>query len=238
MFPVRFIPRALPALIAALSPLTAYSQPRGDAPPPPQSQPGRGYPVKPTLLPERDEIAMARSAAPSEVSGRADIYVLRARGLEKVVTGSNGCACFVSRDLHEGSRYPICYDQEAVRTSMPREIMELTLRMAGRQEGEIRGLVDAAYKDGTLKAPTRPSLIYMLSPHQVLFSSPGAEGVRVGAWHPHLMIPMPYATAAQFGLQQPSKVDGLAIDNEGQVHAQLIVIAPNWADSGAVRKHP
>ncbi len=203
-----------------------------------QSQARPGYPVRPALLPEHEEIALARSAAPSEVSARGDIYVLRASGLEKVVSGSNGCACFVSRDLHDGSRYPICYDQEAVRTSMPREMMELRLRMEGRQEGEIKTLVAAAYANGTLVAPTKSSLIYMMSPHQVLFSSPGPEGVRVGAWHPHLMIPMPYATAAQFGLQRPSKVDGLSIDNAGQVNAQLIVIAPAWADSSLTRKHP
>lgn len=196
------------------------------------------YPVKPSLLPEAEEISLARSAAPAEVSGRADIYVLRATGLERVVSGTNGCACFVARDLHEGSRYPICYDQEAVRTSMPKEVMELKLRMSGRTENEIKELVADAYKSGARKTPTKPSLIYMMSPRQVLFSSPGPEGVRVGAWRAHLMIPMPFATTAQFGLLQKSKVDGISIDNEDQVSAQLIVVAPNWADSAGVRKHP
>ncbi len=219
-------------------PLLVVSLVIGSVPLYAQSPARRGYPIKPTLLPEREEIALARSAAPAEVADRADIYVLRAHGLEKVVNGTNGCACFVSRDLHEGSRYPICYDQEAVRTSMPREMMEISLRMAGHDEGEIKRLVAAAYENGTLIAPSKPSLIYMMSPRQVLFSSPGPEGVRVGAWHPHVMIPMPYATARQFGLQHPSKVDGIAIDNEGQVNAQLIVIAPTWADSAVVRRHP
>lgn len=216
----------LVSLFLAAVPLRAQTPARG------------GYPVIPRVLPEQEEIALARSAAPQEISGRADIYVLRATGLEKVVRGTNGCACLVSRDLHEGSRYPICYDQEAARTSMPRELMEVKLRMAGRSEAEITTLVAAAYADGTLSTPAKPSLIYMMSPHQVLFSSPGPEGVRVGAWHPHLMIPMPYVTAAQFGLQQPSKVEGISIDNAGRVNAQLIVIAPGWADSAAAPKHP
>src|SRR5262245_40757226 len=69
-----------------------------------------GYPVRPKPLPDEEEIALARSAAPPEISDRADVYVLRAEGAVKLRTGTNGAACIVTRDLHEGSLYPICFD--------------------------------------------------------------------------------------------------------------------------------
>ena len=62
------------------------------------------------------------TAAPAEVSANADVYVLRGTKFEKAKTGTNGCACLVGRDLHEGSRYPICFDQEGARTTLFREM--------------------------------------------------------------------------------------------------------------------
>src|SRR5262245_26365455 len=82
------------------------------------------YPSPPRPLPEAEEIALAISAAPDEISGRADIYVLRGTEFVKARAGTNGCACMVGRDLHEGSRYPICFDQEGAKTMLKREIME------------------------------------------------------------------------------------------------------------------
>jgi len=195
------------------------------------------YPVKPTPLPEAEEMALARSAAPAEVAASADVYVLRADGPVKVHSGTNGAACLVSRDLHEGSLYPICYDAEGARTSMQRELMELTLRAQGKREDEVARSVADAFARGELRTPTRPSVAYMMSPRQILFSSAKAEGRRVGAWHPHLMIAMPNAKGSDFGLASPSKVDVMSFDNEGTPSAQLVVKLPAWSDGKPVG-HP
>ena len=198
-----------------------------------------GYPVPPRPLGEAEEIALAMTAAPAEVSSKADVYVLRGTDYVKVKSGTNGCACMVGRDLHEGSRYPICFDGEASKTTMMREIREGALRAKGTPEAEVQRLIDAAYKSGELRMPSRPAMAYMMSPNQVLFSSPNADGVRVGSWAPHLMLMMPDVAPSQLGLAEPSAVDVIQIHREGNHHAELIVKVPSWSDGKpVVRNNP
>ena len=189
------------------------------------------YPVRPAPLPEAEEIRLAESAAPREVSAKAGVYVLRAEGPVKVRESANGVMCMVARDLHEGSRYPICYDAEGSRTLMQQELLELRLRAAGKTEAEVKAAVAAAWADGTLRKPERTSVAYMMSAHQVLFSSPDSSGQRVGAWHPHVMISAPGGRAEDFGLAGASPVPSLSMDREGMPGAQLVVVVPAWADS-------
>ena len=98
----------------------------------------------------------------------------------------------------------------------------------------MKRLVEAAYKSGELRRPTKPAMAYMMSPQQVLFSSPLAEGRRVGAWSPHLMLLMPGVAPEQLGLSDSSKVDVIQIHREGSHHAELIVKVPAWSDGKAV----
>ncbi|HEV8597827.1 MAG TPA: DUF4440 domain-containing protein [Gemmatimonadales bacterium] len=197
-----------------------------------------GYPTRPRPLPEAEEIAFAMSAAPREISANATIYVLRESGPAKARDGSNGCTCMVSRDLHAGSLYPICYDREASASVFHQELLELRLRFEGKTEEEVKRAVAAAYAAGTLRPPARPALSYMMSPRQVLFSSPLAEGRRVGPWHPHLMLSLPFATAEQFGLAPHSSVDVIQVDRGGEATAQLIVKVPQWADGPSLPAPP
>jgi hypothetical protein len=161
------------------------------------------------------------------------VWVLRPSGPAKAREGTNGCTCMVSRDLHRGSLYPICFDQEATRSAFPRELMELRLRYEGRSEAQVKTAVARAYADGALPRPEKPALMYMMSSRQVLFSSPEAEGRRVGAWHPHLMIAMPGVTAEQLGFGGAGAPGDLQLDHPGEPGAQLIVPLGWWADSAA-----
>ena len=189
-----------------------------------------GYPVPPRSLGETEEIALAMTAAPEEISAKADVYVLRGTEFVKARAGTNGCSCMVGRDSHEGSRYPICFDQEATRTTLLREIKQASLRAKGTSEEDIDRIVAEAYKSGELRMPSKPAMAYMMSPQQVLFSSPLARGVRVGAWYPHLMLMMPDVAPEQLGLAEQSKVDIIQIHREGDHHAELIVKVPAWSD--------
>src|SRR5690242_2400111 len=137
------------------------------------------YPTPPRSLGEAAEIALALTAAPAEISENADVYVLRGTEFVKARSGTNGCACVVGRDSHDGSRYPICFDREGARTTLYRELMEGSLRAKGNSEAQVKAAVDAAYKSGQLELPTRSSIAYMMSPQQVLFSSPEGDGFRV-----------------------------------------------------------
>ncbi len=189
-----------------------------------------GYPVIPRPLPDSEEVRLARSAAPAEVSGAASAYAIRDGKPRLLLAGTNGCACMVSRDLHEGSLYPICYDVEATKSVLPRELMEVSLRSQGRSETEVIRAVDSAYQTGTLHAPATLAVAYMMSSRQVLFSSPLAEGQRVGAWHPHLMLFVPGASPEQLGFRPDSRVDVVAVGAPRTKRAEIIVRVPEWAD--------
>ena len=194
------------------------------------------YPVAPRSLPDSQEIALALSAAPGEVSARADVYALRGTRFEKIRAGSSGVACMVARDSHEGSAYPICFDQESARTVMPREMREVVLRAQGVPEAEVVKQIRAEMASGKLPAPTRPALAYMMSPHQVLFSSPDSAGVRVGRWWPHVMIAKAGLSAEQLGLSPSSSYRYiLAGPERGSLHDFVIIVAV-WSDGTAARE--
>ena len=189
------------------------------------------YPVIPRSLPDSEEILLARSAAPAEVSAGASVYAVREGKPHVLRAGTNGCACMVARDLHEGSFYPICFDVEATKSVLPRELMELGLRSLGRSEEDVIRAVDSAYQRGTLRPPAKLALAYMMSSRQVLFSSPLREGQRVGPWHPHIMLYVPDATPEQLGLLADSRVSAIAVGAPGTKRAEIIIRVPAWADA-------
>jgi len=190
----------------------------------------QAYPVIPRSLPDSEEIALARSAAPVEISAAASVYTVRGGKAVQLRAGTNGCSCMVARDLHEGSLYPICFDVEGTKSVLPRELMEVSLRSAGRSEGQVIRAVDSAYQTGALRVPATLAVAYMMSSRQVLFSSPLAEGRRVGAWHPHVMLYVPNATPEQLGLLPESQVSQIAVGAGGTRRAEIIIRVPEWAD--------
>lgn len=95
---------------------------------------------------------------------------------------------------------------------------------------QVKALVDSAYRKGELALPTKSSIAYMMSPQQVLFSTPDADGVRVGAWSPHIMLMLPGVAPDQLGLVHDSKVDVIQIHDRGGSHSELIVKVPKWSD--------
>lgn len=194
------------------------------------------YPSPPRPMPEDEEIALARSAAPEQVSAAADVWVLREHGYAKAVTGTNGCGCIVTRDYHEGSRYPICFDREGARTLLPRYVFEGNLRQQGVPDSIITRRADEAVARGELVAVTRPLLAYMMSPRQVLFSVPGPQGRRVGAWFPHIMMAGTGITPEQAGLTRGYRwiqAGGAA----GTLH-EFVVLVPVWSDGTPAPQPP
>ena len=192
-----------------------------------------GYPVKPVPLADSAEISLAVSAAPAELSELASVYAVRDGKVLTLRRGTNGAACMVARDLHGGSLYPICYNPEGARTVLKRELLEVRLRSLGIAEDSVKRAVTAAYANGELETPRAMALAYMMSPRQVLFSNPGPDGRRVGAWHPHLMFYVPGATPAMFGLKGEDG-EPIALGSSGTPQAEVIVKVPQWADGTPV----
>ena len=196
--------------------------------------PPSAYPAKPVPLPDSIEIALAMSAAPAELSSNATVYTVRDGKVLTLRAGTNGSSCMVARDSHAGSLYPICYNPEGTRTVLERELMQVRLRTLGVAEDSIDRAVEAAYKSGELEIPKDVALAYMMSPQQVLFSNARKEGRRVGAWHPHLMVYVPGATPAKFGLSDTGRGDPIQVGAPGTPQAEVIVKLPMWADGKPV----
>jgi hypothetical protein len=179
------------------------------------------------VLPRAQEIALARSAAPADVSGASTVLVFeKGRGYVVAEEGTNGVTCYVSRSQPQ-SLEPHCFDPEGSRTILQIDLREAELRERGMAEGEIDREIAGAIASGELELPERPAMSYMLSSAQVLYND---DGERVGAWKPHLMIYWPYLEPADLGLgETPSPTAGMVVD-PGTPRANLLVVVPQFVD--------
>ena len=107
---------------------------------------------------------------------------------------------------------------------MQRELLQLRLRSLGVKEDSIDKEVDAVYADVRLKSPEKFALAYMMSPRQALFSSAAANGVRIGAWSPHLMIYLPRPARADVGFASPGPAANVfQFTRSGTLHSEFVV---------------
>ncbi|HSJ12838.1 MAG TPA: hypothetical protein VK939_00395 [Longimicrobiales bacterium] len=195
----------LAAALAAAAPVHAQSY-------------GGGQSGPRTLLPRNEEIALARSAAPAALSDSATIYALTDTGYEIAVAGTNGAACYVSRDwLH--SIEPHCFDAEGAASVLPMAMRRVELLHQGRTRDEADREIAAGLLTGRFRVPTRPVVSYMLSAAQQLVSD---EGRSVGAWKPHVMIYYPYWTST--GVSGPE----VMLSDAGKPTASLVVVVPTF----------
>lgn len=124
------------------------------------------YPPLQQYMMSRDaETALARSAAPANISGRATIKVLSTTGYQVVREGDSGFVCLVLRgwaaptytptpvrDLvyDAALRAPICFDREAARTVLPYYELRSKLGMEGKNPDQIADAVQARLREGRL----------------------------------------------------------------------------------------
>jgi hypothetical protein len=187
---------------------------------------GVGRAGKRTLLARDFEIALARSAAPKEVSAGAEIYVLTERGYDVAVRGTNGNACLVSRSWPE-SLEPQCFDPEAVQTVLQTELRRGAMLQSGASMETINREIEDGLRKGAFRVPSRPAMTYMMSSAQLLYND---EGKRVGAWQPHLMIFYPNLTSEQLGLgRTPNPAAAIVVD-AGQPLANIMIIVKKAID--------
>ena len=196
---------------------------------------GQGVPegsrsLRPYLLDQAFEIALARSAAPVRVSARASLLVLRLDGYERIHKGSNGFTCLVQRSWstalipenpdHEfwdpRLRLPVCYNEEASRTVLAEYLRRTELTRAGKSKMEMRRAIDADLATGRLRAPWGPAMGYMLSAGQYF-------GERVGRFKPHIMLYVPYARSDELGARPWNGEQPLVLNPEGGPLASIVV---------------
>ena len=180
---------------------------------------------------ERDqEIALALEAAPASVGAKAGVYVHEKDGYAKARDSQNGFICLVDHRIPSAVE-PQCLDAEGVKTFLPKYLMVASLRASGKPEPEIRKAVKAAFDSGKLKAPKRPGIIYMMSPHNVV-TIDEVKGV-AAPFPPHLMFYAPNMTSADVG-SDGTPASPLFIVDEKTPHALMIVPVSAGAGGGHV----
>lgn len=169
-------------------------------------------------VPRETQIALARGAAPKEVSDKATIYVLTAKGYEKAISGSNGFTCLVSHEV-PGTLEPECHDAEGSRTVIPVRLWQEELRIQGKSEDEIKKATAEAYARKKFRAPSRTGIAYMMSPHNRVYDP---DSKQVISFPPHLMFYAPYMKAEDLGGAPGNGIPYIV--NPGEPDALIIVV--------------
>lgn len=187
-------------------------------------------PISEYLMPQDAEIALARSAAPDNISGKATIKVLTASGFQVVHEGDNGFACLVMRGFGAPTftpanlrnlvydsklRAPICFDPQAVQTVVPYYELRHKLGLQGKTPEEIAKAVSDAYSTGALPKRDRVSFAYMWSADQILGPA--------GHWHPHMMVFSPHYENSMLGGNQGSAPGPVVTDDAGTPLAVVVI---------------
>ncbi|MBS1852987.1 MAG: hypothetical protein JST79_18945 [Acidobacteria bacterium] len=182
-------------------------------------------PAEYTMTPEA-EIALARSAAPDNISGHATIKILAAAGYREAVAGDNGFTCIVMRgwsvpfvrkpEYYGKRRAPICYDPVATRTVLPYQELCAKLGLQGKDVESINREVALAYALGELPKIDTTAFAYMWSADQLV-------GAKAGHWHPHMMVYAPYYTNAMLGGNTPGGLLPYVTADEGTPFAVVVI---------------
>jgi hypothetical protein len=178
------------------------------------------------MLPRDQEVTLARSAAPAQVSGAATVMVFTERGFTVAEEGTNGVTCIVSRSYPQ-SLEPHCFDAEASATIMPIEMRQNELLREGRSQEEIDREIAEGLLRGKYRLPRRPAMSYMMSSGQVLYND---DGKLAGKWQPHLMIYYPYLTAADLGLGDTPSTQAAIVVDPGKALANVMIVVKEFVD--------
>jgi hypothetical protein len=182
-----------------------------------------------------DEVALARSAAPTSISGDADVLTLGGHGYETAEKGKNGFVCLVERSWAAGFddaefwnpklRAPICFNPAAVRTVLPSYLERTKWALAGVSKTEMIDRTRAAVAANTFTAPEPGAMCFMMSKHQYLADA-------AGHWHPHLMFFLAHTDDAAWG----ANLDGspvFAAQSHPAPITTFFVPVPKWSDGTA-----
>jgi hypothetical protein len=179
-------------------------------------------------LSRSDEMRLARSAAPVEITKDARIYVLDHDHYVVAEPGHSTMSCMVIRS---GSSVvsPECGDAEADASALAVERFRTEERLAGRSLADIDQAVKDGLAAGRFRAPKRPALVYMMSPMQQLTNPAGKP---IGKWMPHVMVYYPFLSDSDLGLVNTpdNRVPGTV--DPGTAFSALVVVTPGFVDPG------
>jgi hypothetical protein len=206
---------------------------------------GAAEPQKPTPYPAmasieqyriadtKEEIVLARTAAPASISGDAEVLVLGKQGYETAVNGTNGFVCFVERSWaanfddvdfwNPRLRAPNCFNPAAVRSVLPQYLQRTRWVLSGIDKPRLIENTRSALSGHPRPAPEAGSISFMLSKQGYLGDEAG------GPWRPHVMFFLPHGQAASWGagLHASPILGGDGSELEFTV---LIIAVGHWSD--------
>ena len=192
--------------------------------------------VTPYLTVDRAaEVALARTAAPADVSGKATVLVLTPKGYVEATRGTNGFTCIVMRSFAAAPddpefwnpriRAPQCFNPPASRTVLPAMLAEIDWALTGATPAEMKARIRKAYAEKRFPMPAAGAMAYMLSPKQHLSDADPH-------WMPHLMFyynrALKATTFGAGGMTAPI-IDATAGDPNGPMQVIYIPVR-TWSD--------
>jgi hypothetical protein len=189
-------------------------------------------PIVPYLAASKEEeIALARSAAPTSIAAHASVMVLDEHGYRTAVKGTNGFVCLVVRSWDNeldvksavfwNPRFhaPFCLNAAGARFVLPLYLLRTQWAIAGVSEKEMAAREKAAWAAGKLEEPKPGAMCYMMSRRADL-----GDGT---PWHPHVMFYLPHEQASSWGANLP----GAPIMAGASDHTTIFfVLVPFWSD--------
>ena len=190
-------------------------------------------PVDQYMMNRADEIALAKSAAPSSISDKATIMVLTPHGYETAVTGSNGFVCFVERAWlaeftnpifwNPAVRGPDCLNPAAARSVLPHDLERAKWALGGLSIPQMIERTKAEIAAKTYIMPEPGAMSFMLSKQQKL----GTQGTH---WHPHLMFFVATTNDGDMGANLPGSPVLHPFATAPDAYGTFLVPVGMWSD--------
>lgn len=193
--------------------------------------------LAPYLMADRTaEVALARTAAPKEISDSATVLVLTHTGYVEAAHGTNGYTCLVQHSFDgplsgpgfwdPAIRAPQCFNPPASRTVLPIMKKRAEWIMTGVSPKEISVRTREAYASHQMVPPEAGSMVFMLSSEQHLNNGSNPH------WMPHVMFFFDKSVSgATMGVDSVTNtvIDGSAGDPDAPF---LLVFIPvrRWSD--------
>jgi hypothetical protein len=208
-------------------------------------------PVEQYLMDRNAEIAMARTAAPDDISRDAAVLVLGRHGYETAVEGKNGWVCMVERGWmapfdspefwNPKVRGANCLNPPAARFVLPLVYKRTEMHLAGHSKVEVITAIKAGLDKKELPALEPGTVCYMMSKSSYLTDNGDHNG-------PHLMFYEPVKDDATWGANMPNS-PVVSVNYwylSAQEYPQLksfppvrvfAVIVDKWSDGTPAGKH-
>ena len=149
-----------------------------------------------------EEVALARSAAPTSISGEAEVLTLGDHGYETAMKGKNGFVCLVERSWGAGFddaefwnpkiRAPMCLNPAAARTVLPGYLERTQWVLARTSKPDMITRTRSAIASNRFVMPAPGAMCYMMSKQGYL-----SDANR--HWHPHLMFFLGHTDSLAWG---------------------------------------